>query len=91
VIAPIGFDKNEQVRQKANDLYDQLIKLNIDVLLDDRGLRPGVMFSEAELIGIPHRITISEKTLVNNQFEYKSRKASDTEMLDAKELLKKFS
>lgn len=91
VIAPIGFDKNEQVRQKANDLYDQLIKLNIDVLLDDRGLRPGVMFSEAELIGIPHRITISEKTLANNQFEYKSRKASDSELLDAKELLKKFS
>jgi len=91
VIAPIGFDKNEQVRQKANELYDQLIKLNIDVLLDDRGLRPGVMFSEAELIGIPHRITISEKTLASNQFEYKSRKASDTEMLDAKGLLNKFS
>jgi len=91
VIAPIGFDKNEQVRQKANELYDQLIKLNIDVLLDDRGLRPGVMFSEAELIGIPHRITISEKTLANNQFEYKSRKASDSELLDAKGLLKKFS
>jgi prolyl-tRNA synthetase len=91
VIAPIGFDKNQQVRQKANELYDQLIKLNIDVLLDDRGLRPGVMFSEAELIGIPHRITISEKTLANNQFEYKSRKASDSELLDAKELLNKFS
>lgn len=91
VIAPIGFDKNEQVRQKANELYDQLINLKIDVLLDDRGLRPGVMFSEAELIGIPHRITISEKTLANNQFEYKSRKASDSELLDAKGLLKKFS
>jgi prolyl-tRNA synthetase len=49
------------------------------------------MFSEAELIGIPHRITISEKTLANNQYEYKSRKASESEMLDAKGLLNKFS
>ena len=58
-------------------------------MLDDRGLRPGVMFSEAELLGIPHRITISDKTCEVNKVEYKKRDAKDSSLVDLNELKKK--
>jgi len=72
-IAPIGFDRNEEVRAAALKLHDELTAAGIDVLLDDRGERPGVMFADLELIGIPHRITIGDRGLKEGQVEYQVR------------------
>lgn len=72
-IAAIGFDRSQEVRQAALKLYEELLNAGIDVLLDDRGERPGVMFADLELIGIPHRITIGERGLKEQQVEYQGR------------------
>jgi prolyl-tRNA synthetase len=74
VITPVGYGKSEAVRQAADHLYEELRAAGIDVLLDDRDERPGVMFAEMELIGIPHRITIGERALKNGQIEYVDRR-----------------
>ena len=79
ILTPIGYHKSDQVNKSTNDIYSQLTKNGFDVLLDDRGLRPGVMFSESELLGIPHRITISEKTLAEDKVEYKNRSSAGSE------------
>ncbi|MCS6810831.1 MAG: proline--tRNA ligase, partial [Tepidimonas sp.] len=63
VICPIGYDRSEAVRQAADGLYQQLQQAGVDVILDDRGERPGAMFADWELIGVPHRITIGDKGL----------------------------
>ena len=62
-IAPIGYDRSEAVRALADRLHDELAAAGVEVLLDDRGERPGVMFADLELIGIPHRITIGDRGL----------------------------
>ena len=73
-IAPIGYKKNETVRAAADALYSKLTALGIEVLLDDRDERPGVMFADLELIGIPHRITIGERSLKEGKAEYQGRR-----------------
>ncbi len=78
-IAPIGYDKSEAVQSAAHALYDELTAAGIDVLLDDRGERPGVMFADLELIGIPHRIVIGDRGLKEGQVEYQPRTASSAE------------
>jgi prolyl-tRNA synthetase len=88
IITPIGLEKNDEVLKVSLDLYEDLIDKGVDVILDDRGLRPGVMFSEAELLGIPFRITISEKLLKDGKFEFKARARSANELLDKDALLK---
>lgn len=77
VICPIGLDKSEAVKQAAFDLYTQLQQAGVDVLLDDRGERPGVMFAESDLMGIPHRVVIGDRGLAEGKVEYKGR--TDTE------------
>ncbi len=77
IICPIGMDKSEAVKNAAEKLYSDCKQVGIDVLLDDRGERPGVMFAEADLIGVRHRIVIGERGLANNSVEYKSRFAAD--------------
>ncbi|SNR88881.1 prolyl-tRNA synthetase [Methylobacillus rhizosphaerae] len=72
-ITPIGYDKSEAVQAAAHALYDELLAAGIDVLLDDRGERPGVMFADMELIGIPHRIVIGDRGLKDGQVEYQAR------------------
>lgn len=72
-IAPIGYDKSEAVKQAAHALYAELQAAGVDVLLDDRGERPGVMFADMELIGIPHRIVIGDRGLKEGQVEYQAR------------------
>ena len=72
-IAAIGFERSDVVREAALKLYGELQAAGIDVLLDDRGERPGVMFADLELIGIPHRIVIGERGLKDNQVEYQAR------------------
>jgi len=72
-IVAIGFERSEEVRQAADKLYDQLQAAGMDVLLDDRGERPGVMFADMELIGIPHRITVGDRGLKEGVVEYQAR------------------
>ena len=78
-IAPIGYDKSEAVQSAAHALYDELTAAGVDVLLDDRGERPGVMFADLELIGIPHRIVIGDRGLKEGQVEYQPRTASSAQ------------
>ena len=72
-LAPIGYDRNEAVKALADKLHDELAAAGVEVLLDDRGERPGVMFADLELIGIPHRITIGERGLKDGRVEYQAR------------------
>jgi prolyl-tRNA synthetase len=80
VICPLNYNKSEQVKYFTDELYENCLAAGIDVLLDDRGLRPGAMFSDMELIGIPHRLVISDRGLNNGEFEYKGR--CDEESID---------
>ena len=73
-IAAVGYDRSAEVKAAADTLHDQLTALGIDVLLDDRGERPGVMFADLELIGIPHRITIGDRGLKEGAVEYQGRR-----------------
>ena len=77
VICAIGYDKSEAVKAAANKLHDDLYAAGVDVLLDDRGERPGVMFAEADLMGIPHRLVIGERGLAEGNVEYKGRTDTD--------------
>jgi prolyl-tRNA synthetase len=72
-LAPIGYGRSEQVREVADRLHDALAAKGIEVLLDDRDQRPGVMFADLELIGIPHRLTIGERGLKDGNVEYQAR------------------
>ncbi len=72
-ICPINYHKSELVKQTADDFYLECQKMGIEVLLDDRPLRPGAMFSDMELIGIPHRVVFSDRGLKQSQCEYKGR------------------
>ena len=79
VICPIGFTKSEVVRQTATDLYTQLKEQGVDVILDDRDARPGIMFADWELIGVPLRITIGDRGLKEGVVEMQARRdASST-------------
>ncbi|HNP25160.1 MAG TPA: proline--tRNA ligase [Nitrosomonas sp.] len=84
VIIPIGLHKSELVKTEAEKLYKTLTDANIEVLLDDRNERPGVMFADMELIGIPHRIVLGERGLKQSSVEYKGRvdQAAQTIALD---------
>jgi prolyl-tRNA synthetase len=73
-IAPVGYDRSEAVRKAADELLAALEAAGVEVLLDDRGERPGVMFADLELIGIPHRVTIGERSLKDGQVEYQGRR-----------------
>ncbi|MFS8138040.1 MAG: His/Gly/Thr/Pro-type tRNA ligase C-terminal domain-containing protein, partial [Thermomonas sp.] len=73
----------------ANALYAELNAAGLDAVLDDRGLRPGVMLADIELIGIPHRVVVSARGLEAGTFEYRARHATDSEQLDHAGLLKK--
>jgi prolyl-tRNA synthetase len=73
-IVPIGMKKSDIVREAAESLYAKLMEAGIDVLLDDRDERPGVMFADMELIGIPHRIVVGERGLQAGQVEYQGRR-----------------
>jgi len=77
-LLPMKYAKSFRVRDAVDDLYARLTAVGIEVLLDDRDVRPGFMFADMELIGIPHRIVVGDKHLDDGQVEYKGR--SDTEM-----------
>ena len=73
-LCPIGYKKSEAVREAADKLYAELAAAGIDVLLDDRDERPGVMFADMELIGIPHRLVIGDRGLKEGNVEYQGRR-----------------
>ncbi|MDH5446056.1 MAG: proline--tRNA ligase [Gammaproteobacteria bacterium] len=79
VIIPMNMKKSDAVRDKAESLYSELQQAGFDVLLDDRGERPGVMFADMELIGIPHRIVIGDRGLDKGMLEYKGRRDTDNQ------------
>ncbi|MFZ3116969.1 MAG: proline--tRNA ligase [Variovorax sp.] len=74
VLCPIGMDRSPEVKLAAETLYEQLLAAGVDVLLDDRGERPGAMFADWELIGVPHRLVISDRGIKEGQFEYQHRR-----------------
>ncbi|MBU3647000.1 MAG: proline--tRNA ligase [Limnohabitans sp.] len=76
VVCPIGMDRSEAVKAEAERVYGELLSSGVDVILDDRGERPGAMFADWELIGVPHRITIGDKGLKEGQVEYQHRRDS---------------
>ena len=71
---PIGLHKSAAVRAAAERLYQELGAMGIDVLLDDREERPGVLFADMDLVGIPHRIVLSDRGLAAGNAEYKARR-----------------
>jgi prolyl-tRNA synthetase len=87
VICPIGMDRSADVKQVAERLHDDLVAAGVDVILDDRGERPGAMFADWELIGVPHRVTIGERGLKAGQVEYQHRRDSAATQVNTPELL----
>jgi prolyl-tRNA synthetase len=86
VLCPIGYDRNAQVRAAADALHDELAALGIDVMLDDRGERPGAMFADWELIGVPQRVVISERGLKEGQLEVQGRRDAQARSVPLAEL-----
>jgi len=86
-IVPMGYYKSEAVKSAADRLYADLKTAGIDVLLDDRNERPGVMFADMELIGIPHRVVIGERGLNEGKLEYKGRLDAEATMIAQDEIL----
>lgn len=80
-ICPIQMKKSDVVRETCEKLYEELSAAGIDVILDDRDIRPGVMFADMELIGIPHRIVVGERSLKENQVEYRFRSDDENQMI----------
>ncbi|TNC96940.1 MAG: prolyl-tRNA synthetase [Gallionellaceae bacterium] len=87
-IAPIGIKKSEAVRNAAEQLYAELTAAGIEVLLDDRDERPGVMFADLELIGIPHRIVIGDRGLKEGNVEYQGRKDAQAQSVALQDVSK---
>jgi prolyl-tRNA synthetase len=81
VICPIGMDRSEDVKAAAVKLYDELLALGVDVMLDDRGERPGVMFADWELIGAPHRVVLGDRGLKEGHVEYQGRRDAEASKL----------
>ena len=83
VVCPMGYDRSETVRAEADRVYGELKDAGIDVILDDRGERPGVMFADWELIGVPHRLVIGDRGLKEGKVEYQSRRDTEPTLLAA--------
>jgi len=86
-LCPMKMDKSHRVREATEQLYRDLTEAGFEVLLDDRGARPGAMFADMELIGIPHRIVIGERGLDENRLEYRARTAQDNEMIEISQII----
>ena len=86
VVCPIGMDRSEDVKVAAEKLHAELLAAGVDVLLDDRGERPGAMFADWELIGVPHRVVISDRGLKEGQLEYQHRRDTAATKVPASEV-----
>ena len=87
VLVPINMHRSDDVREAAEALYAELSAAGLDVLLDDRDARPGVKFADAELIGIPHRVVIGDRSLAKGELEYRHRRDSESRDLKREEVL----
>jgi len=87
VVCPINMVKSDAVKAAAEALYAELQAAGVDVLFDDRPLRPGAMFADMELIGIPHRFVISDKLLANDEIEYRDRRQPESEVIPRADVL----
>ncbi|MGK3124967.1 proline--tRNA ligase [Candidatus Pantoea formicae] len=86
-ILPMNMQKSFRVKELAEELYSQLRAKGIDVILDDRKERPGVMFADMELIGVPHTIVIGDRNLDNEEIEYKARASSEKQMIKQQDIV----
>ena len=86
VICPMNYDKSEQVKTAADELHEQLIAAGIDVILDDRGERPGAMFADWELIGAPFRVVIGDRGLADSLVEFKGRTDAESQNIPIAEI-----
>ena len=87
VICPIGYDRSADVRAAADRLHDDLQAAGIDVMLDDRGERPGAMFADWELVGVPHRVVLSDRGLKDGKAEYQGRRDAQASTLPLADML----
>lgn len=85
-LIPMNMHKSQRIKEAAEAIYAQLVELGIDVLFDDRKERPGVMFNDMELVGIPHSIVVGERNLDNQQVEYKNRRTGEKTLLNLTEV-----
>ncbi|MCG8036207.1 MAG: proline--tRNA ligase [Candidatus Thiodiazotropha taylori] len=90
-LCPMKMSKSERVRETVEKLYEQLNAVGIEVLLDDRDVRPGFMFADMELIGIPHRIVVGDKSLDQDQVEYRARGDSENQFISVTEIVNHIS
>ncbi len=74
VLCPMGYDRSEAVKEQCDKLYEALTAAGVDVMLDDRGERPGAMFADWELIGVPHRVVVGDRGLKEGKLEYQGRR-----------------
>ncbi len=88
VLVPINMHRSDEVRDAAEALYEELSEQGFEVLFDDRDARPGVKFADAELIGIPHRLVISDRNLAAGELEYRHRRDTESRNLKREEALK---
>ena len=87
VLVPINMHRSEEVREAAEALYSELTEMGLEVLFDDRNARPGVKFADAELIGIPHRLVVSDRGLAEGVLEYRHRRDEESRNLKREEAL----
>ena len=85
-IVPMNMHKSHRIQQVAEDLYAQLKAAGVEVLFDDRKERPGVMFNDMELVGVPHTIVIGERNLDEQKVEYKNRRSGEKQLIDIPQL-----
>ena len=91
VICPVGYDKSEQVKATADKLHDELVAAGVEVVLDDRGERPGAMFADWELIGVPCRVVIGERSLKEGFVEFQERSSKEATNIKVEDIAKEIS
>jgi prolyl-tRNA synthetase len=89
VLCPMGYDRSDMVREASDKLYQDLMSAGIEVILDDRGERPGAMFADWELIGVPYRVVIGERGLKEGQLEFQARTDTEASVIPVGEVAKK--
>ncbi len=87
VLCPMGYDRSELVKTETDRLYAELQAAGIDVIVDDRGLRPGAMFADWELVGVPHRVVIGERGLKEGNLEYQGRRDAEASAVLAADMV----
>jgi prolyl-tRNA synthetase len=87
VLCPMGYDRSELVKAETDRLYTELQAAGVDVIVDDRGLRPGAMFADWELVGVPHRVVIGERGLKEGNLEYQGRRDAEATVVPAVDMV----